>query len=128
MQADRKRAAIYCRVADKDDRAIEHQRQTMRRFAAKQGYEDCAEYLENGAVGTTLDRPVLNRLTDAMANDEVQVVFVHSTDRIARGFMLAYSWLNFAESLGVEVISPHEDIEYCLNSFTALLEAYKKRK
>ena len=128
MQAKMK-AAIYCRVAQKDDWAIEQQLQTMRRFAAAQGYEDCAEYLDNGASGLTLDRLALSRLNEAMANEEINIVFVTSTSRIGRDMFSVFSWMNYAEMLGVEIVSQSEDIPHLTASLTALTDEFlKKRK
>jgi DNA invertase Pin-like site-specific DNA recombinase len=127
MQTDRKKAAIYCRVAHRNDDELERQRESLRRFAAAQGYGECAEYLDNGTDGLTLDRPSLNRLNDAIANEEIQIVFVQDTSRIGRRIPAVFTWLSFTKALDVEVVSQNEDIDFCTASFSALLDAMKRR-
>ena len=107
MQADKKQAAIYCRVASKDDFAIERQRQDLRRFAAAQGYEDCAEYLDNGVNGLTLDRPAFSRLHNDMIAGKIQVIFIVSASRIGRDLFATMKWLHEAKASGAEIISQH---------------------
>ena len=131
MQDNKRQAAIYCRVASKDDFAIEHQRQSLRRFAASQGFDDCVECLDNGVNGLTLDRPALNHLNDDMTNGTIQVVFVLSASRIGRGVVPTSTWLNFAKLSGVEVISQNEDIlndEVALTLSSIINQSRRKRK
>lgn len=127
MKNENRKAAIYCRVTRKGDLELERQREVLRRFAATHGYDDCAEYLDNGADGLTLDRLALGRLNDAIANEEVQIVFVRDTSRIGRSIPAVFTWLSFTEAMGVKVISQNEDIDFCTASFSAWLGAIKRK-
>ena len=49
---DKRRAAIYCRVAQKDDFAIDSQEQHLREFTKTEGFETVAIYTDNGAINT----------------------------------------------------------------------------
>ena len=111
MQIEKRKVAIYCRVASKDDFAIESQCQNLRHFAAAQGYEDCTEYLDNGVNGLTLDRPALNSLNDDIIKGKIQIAFVASASRIGRDFGPVFKWLDFAKSSSVKVISQSGDIQ-----------------
>ena len=84
-------AAIYARVSSaqqKKDETIGSQVAALRAFAAQQGL-DVPEgwvFLDEGHSGATLVRPQLERLRDLVAGEAVDVVLVHSPDRLARKF------------------------------------------
>lgn len=128
MQAEKGQAAIYCRVASKDDWAIERQLETMRNFAADKGYTDCAEYSDNGESGHTLNRPALSRLNADMSAGKIQTVLVMDTSRIGRGIALIVTWLEMAKALGVEVTSLNGDINGSETLYTILKEISKQSK
>ena len=44
------------------------------------------EYIDNGYSGSTLVRPALERLRDAVAFGEVERVYVYAPDRLARKY------------------------------------------
>ena len=111
MNHDKKqKAAVYCRVASEDNVAIENQRQILRRLAAEHGYEDCAEYLDNGESGLSLDRPAFSQLHNDMLAGKIKSVFVLNTSRIGRDLYSTMKWLEQAQTLGVEVISRNGDL------------------
>ena len=110
MQAENKIAAVYCRVASKNDFAIERQRYSLNRFAESKGYNDRTEYLDNGVNGLTLDRPAFKMLNAYIADGIIQTVFIKCFSRIGRNTHQVYAWLNMARDLGVEVISECDDI------------------
>ena len=113
MQSNKRKAAIYCRVATASDFAMEKQRDSLRCFAAAEGYEISTEYLDNGAKGLSHDRPAFSRLNKDMQTGIVQTVFVKSVSRIGRDKPAVMEWLNMARSLGVDVISEYDDIDDC---------------
>jgi DNA invertase Pin-like site-specific DNA recombinase len=110
MQSSTKQAAVYCRVASKDDFAMETQRLSLLRFAESKGYTGCAEYLDNGMNGLSLDRPAFNQLYADMLAGNVQVVLLKSVSRISRKTYQVFQWLDMARELGVEVISECDDL------------------
>ena len=110
MQTEKRKVAIYCRVASEDNLAIESQRESLCRFAAAQGHEDCTEYLDNGESGLSFDRPAFSRLHRDMLAGEIQAIFVLSISRIGRDLFSTMKWLNQAKVLGVEIISKHDDL------------------
>ena len=110
MQAEKRQAAIYCRVAHADGWAIENQRRELLQFAAAQGYDNCAEYFDNGENGLTLDRPAFSRLHNDMLCGTIQVIFVTNISRIGRNILATTKWLDTAKKLGIEVISQQGDL------------------
>lgn len=84
-------AAIYARVSSaqqKKDETIGSQVEALRAFAAQQGLDVPGDwvFLDEGHSGATLVRPALERLRDLVAGEVVDVVLVHSPDRLARKF------------------------------------------
>jgi len=113
MQANKTQAVIYCRIATAttaDSFAMENQRQNLYRFAESKGYEITAEYLDKGVSGVTMDRPSFARLNNDMLAGRVSTVLVASGSRIGRETHAVVEWLNNAESLGIDVVSVHDDL------------------
>jgi DNA invertase Pin-like site-specific DNA recombinase len=108
LQANKAKAAIYCRVASADETALEIQRRTMRDFAAQQVYENCAEYLDNGESGLTLNRPAFSQLSNDLRTGKIDVVFINCISRIGRDYTATHEWLDEMRALGVRVVSRNE--------------------
>ena len=77
------RAFLYCRVAYDDSFALEHQRFLLQLYAKQVGYTIIGAADEYDS-GLTLDRPALQKVTEAVAAGRVDVVLVHSLTRIGR--------------------------------------------
>jgi site-specific DNA recombinase len=84
-----KSVALYARVSSErqvQQATIESQLAALRKRAAQEG---CVvlpndEYVDNGHSGSTLRRPALERLRDRVAQGAVDLIYVHSPDRLAR--------------------------------------------
>jgi site-specific DNA recombinase len=76
------------------------------------------EFLDDGYSGATLVRPALERLRDRVAAGGVDVLYVHSPDRLARRYALQALLMDEFQQAGVEVIflnralghSPEDDL------------------
>ncbi len=84
-------AAIYARVSSarqKQDETIASQTAALRELARQLGAELPEEWVfeDEGHSGGTLVRPALEALRDLVAQVPVDVVLVHSPDRLARKF------------------------------------------
>ncbi len=93
-------AAIYARVSSarqKQDQTIASQTAALRELAGQLGAELPEEWVfeDEGHSGGTLVRPALEALRDLVAQVPVDVVLVHSPDRLAR--KLAYQALLIEE-------------------------------
>ena len=104
------RTAIYCRVACKDDWALEQQRLILRRYAETLGHLDCIEYLDNGVSGLSLIRPSFSQMTADIRAGHISAVIVKNAARISRNMIDFYSWLDEVDKLGVVVITVNDGI------------------
>ncbi|HYI85230.1 MAG TPA: recombinase family protein, partial [Acetobacteraceae bacterium] len=85
------RAAIYARVSSDQQaerQTIDSQLGDLKACASRDGHriEDAMLFVDNGHSGTTLVRPALERLRDMVALSAVDVVYVHSPDRLAHSY------------------------------------------
>jgi site-specific DNA recombinase len=101
--------AIYARVSsDRQAEAgtIESQVAELKERVKTDGWtlleEGC--FIDEGCSGTTLLRPALERLRDLVANGGVDVVYVHSPDRLARKYAYQVLLIEEFQSAGVEVL------------------------
>lgn len=86
------RAALYARVStahQEQDQTVGSQIAALERAAAAVGLNVPTErrYVDDGCSGSRLDRPALDALRDAAAEGLIDVVLVHSPDRLARNFV-----------------------------------------
>jgi len=102
------KAVIYCRVANSsklNGDAISTQRDSLRTYAKQQGFEVTSEYMDNGWSGHTLDRPAFTQMESAINAGEINTIFVHSINRIARDFLLLDKWLCELNGRGCKLIA-----------------------
>jgi len=103
-------AALYARVSS-DGRVargntVASQVAALRERAAADGAavgRDHA-YVDEGRSGATLARPALERLRDAVAAGEVDRVYVHAPDRLARRYAYQVLLIEEFRRAGVEVV------------------------
>ncbi len=81
--------ALYARVSSErqaQQSTIDSQIAALRVRATQDGLAvlPSDEYVDNGHSGSTLRRPALERLRDRVAQGAVDVIYVHSPDRLAR--------------------------------------------
>ena len=102
------RAGIYTRVSSKrqaQDHTIDQQLASSRSYAQEQGWQLNEEhiYRDDGYSGANLSRPGLDRLRDAAALAEVDVVVITAPDRLARKYLHQVLLIEELESHGVQV-------------------------
>ena len=90
------KAAVYCRLALKDDELMEIQISKVSLFAKENGYDDVAVYVDNGASGNNFYNPALIRLMEDISAAKINTVFIRSVDRICRDALRLEYWLNWA--------------------------------
>src|SRR4051794_28969744 len=102
-------AAIYARVSS-DQQAERHtidsQISDLKAHAAQDGHAVPDEYLfiDNGVSGTGLVRPALERLRDLVALSAIDIVYVHSPDRLARCYAHQVVLIEEFTRAGVQVV------------------------
>ena len=105
MNATRnRRAAIYARVST-GVQTTENQLRELRQVAERHGWTVVAEFLDNGISGAKGrdERPGLDKLLQAVARREIDMVMAWSVDRLGRSLQ------NLVEFLG-ELHGKHVDL------------------
>jgi len=102
-----KTAALYYRVANKqqDSAYLDNQMQKLLCYAQAQGIDSFTLYADIGASGATLDRPAFNALTADIEAGRVGKMVFTDVARVARGFILADRFFEWAQARDVEIIS-----------------------
>jgi site-specific DNA recombinase len=101
--------ALYARVSTErqaEQQTIEQQVARLRAYAQERGWplDEAHVYRDEGCSGATLNRPALDRLRDALARGEVDVLLVTSPDRLARRYAYQVWLLEAFERTGCTVI------------------------
>lgn len=116
-------AAIYARVSSEQQataHTIASQLAALRERVAADGRTlvDDTTCIDEGYSGATLIRPALERLRDAAAAGDIERLYVHSPDRLARKYAYQALLLDELQRAGVEVVflnralgqSPEDDL------------------
>ena len=96
-----KRAAVYCRVARMDDKAMTLQKEQVLRFATELGYASPTIYADNGASALTFNRPAFSAMNDDIAAGKIGAVVVLSSSRIGRNSIETLAWMDKIRKKGV---------------------------
>jgi site-specific DNA recombinase len=117
------RSAIYARVSSEqqaEDGTIASQVAALEARVAQDGQAlaPACRFVDDGYSGASLVRPALERLRDAAAAGDLQRLYVHSPDRLARRFSHQVLLLDEFQRAGVEVVflnrplgrSPEDDL------------------
>lgn len=82
------RAAIYIRVSTEDQAqhgfSLAEQKEACKERAKELGITEIVEFGDEGITGTTLQRPGLEELREAIRNDLVDILIIRSPDRLSR--------------------------------------------
>ena len=103
-----KSVALYGRVSS-DQQAqqltVESQIAALKEQAEKDGYVVLPDdiYIDNGFSGASLLRPALERLRDSVSGGCVDILYVHSPDRLARRYAYQVLLLDEFSRQGIEV-------------------------
>jgi site-specific DNA recombinase len=101
--------ALYARVsseAQARDHTIDSQVSALRQRIAVDGFhlEPDRGYMDDGCSGTNLQRPGLEKLRDAVAGGQVERIYVHAPDRLARSYAHQALLIEEFRRAGAEVI------------------------
>ena len=111
MPDNNKITALYCRVATADQPAIDLQRENLRAYAKRQGYENIEIYEDNGKSGLTFDRPGMNRLQSDIHDGKVGRIVTVSLSRIGRNSIRIAEWMSKLKEMGVAFETPDRSHE-----------------
>lgn len=98
------RIAVYCRVANYDQVALDCQNRAMCGFAEAKGYE-VSKVISDIGGGTRMERPGIRRLQELAKAGAVDAVLASSTSRYARGMMNLMDFARDMADKGVEVLA-----------------------
>jgi site-specific DNA recombinase len=131
-----KPAAIYARVSSdrqKEEHTIASQTEALRAFALQQGFSVPDEWVfeDEGYSGATLIRPGLEKVRDLAAEGQIDVVLVHSPDRLSRKY--AYQVLlmeefarNNVETLFINAPQTATPEDQLLLQFQGMIAEYER--
>ena len=97
------RVFFYCRVAHDDGFSLEAQGAELRRYAEQAGYTIVGAADEHSS-GLTLDRPALQKVTEAVLAGKVDMVLVKSIDRIGREWGMTQRYIDLLTEHKVQLL------------------------
>jgi len=102
-----KTAALYYRVANNQPGGLflDNQMTTLLCYATEQRLDSFTLYADVNKSGATLDRPAFNTLITDIEAGRVGKMVIKDVARIARDFILADKFIEWAQARGVEIIS-----------------------
>jgi hypothetical protein len=103
--SDTGKTAIYCRTARADADAIAAREARLRALADERGRADVIPRVDNGAAGTTFDRPAMHGLAADIKAGEIGAVLAANTSMIARTMPMMSEWRGPAREHGVTFIA-----------------------
>ena len=108
-------SALYARVSSEQQaqaHTIASQLAALRERIAREGalLSPEHEFIDAGYSGSTLIRPALERLRDAVAVGEVQRVYVYSPDRLARKYAYQVMLVDELQRAGVTLVFLNREI------------------
>lgn len=108
MNANRKRAAAYCRVStDKEDQqnSLETQRSYFQEHMDQNGYELVRIYADEGITGTKKrNRKEFLRMLEDAGDEKFDVLFVKDVARFARNTLDSLESVRFLKRHNVEIV------------------------
>lgn len=104
-----RKVALYARVSSEhqaQEQTIDSQIAALKARAEGDGHRVMPDdvYVDEGFSGSTLLRPALERLRDRIADGHVELLYVHSPDRLARRYVYQVLLSEELEACGVEVV------------------------
>ena len=108
-------SALYARVSSEQQaqaQTIDSQLAALRERIARDGalFSPDHAFIDAGYSGSTLIRPALERLRDAVAAGEVQRVYVYSPDRLARKYAYQVMLVDELQRAGVALVFLNREI------------------
>ncbi|MGB9728221.1 MAG: recombinase family protein [Thermoproteota archaeon] len=102
-----KKAVIYARVSterQEKEKTIKSQIEELREVCRKDNVRVVNEYIDNGFSGSTLARPALDQLRNDASRGLFEVVYIHSSDRLARKLVYQLLVIEELKQKGIEVV------------------------
>ena len=112
MEKKQPRVGVYARVSTdmqaEEGHSIAAQLHEMQEFAAARGWQITAEFVDPGISGSSMQRPALQELLDAVRENQIDIVLVHETSRLSRSVFDTFRILDVLGEHGVGYASVKE--------------------
>jgi hypothetical protein len=102
---NKRKTAIYCRVALADKGKIAAQEARLRAYADEHSHNDIVCYADDGTAGTTLDRTAMNALTADIKAGKIGAVLAVNLSRIARALVPMLEWHRLTREHGIAFVT-----------------------
>lgn len=107
-----RRVAIYARVSTSGQQSVGMQLRDLRDLAKNRSFEVIREYCDEGVSGSRESRPALDELLRDARHRRFDAVLVWKLDRLGRSLVHLVRLLHDLRSLGVELISFSEGLDF----------------
>jgi DNA invertase Pin-like site-specific DNA recombinase len=123
MKSKVRRAAIYVRVST-GSQAVENQLRELRRVAERHGWQIVTEFSDKGISGAKGrdQRPGLDKLLQAVARREVDMVLAWSVDRLGRSLQDLLSFLGELHAKGIDLYLHQQGLDTSTPAGKALFQ------
>jgi DNA invertase Pin-like site-specific DNA recombinase len=99
------KTAIYCRTARKSAKGISAQREMLTRYANEHGCCDYSVFVDDGVVGSHIDRPAFQAVLAEIRAGDIKRVLTKDISRLCRNPILCAKVLSTFRQYEVELIS-----------------------
>ena len=123
MKSNVRRAALYARVST-GGQTVENQLRELRAVAERHGWQIVAEFSDKGISGAKgrEQRPGLDKLLQAVARREVDIVLSWSVDRLGRSLQGLLSFLAELHAKGVDLYLHQQGLDTSTPAGKALFQ------
>ena len=123
MKSKARRAALYARVST-GGQTVENQLRELRAVAERHGWQIVAEFSDKGISGAKdrEQRPCLDKLLQAVARREVDIVLSWSVDRLGRSLQGLLSFLAELHAKGVDLYLQQQGLDTSTPAGKALFQ------
>jgi len=123
MKSKARRAALYARVST-GGQTVENQLRELRAVAERHGWQIVAEFSDKGISGAKgrEQRPGLDKLLQAVARREVDIVLSVSVDRLGRSLQGLLSFLGELHAKGVDLYLHQQGVDTSTPAGKALFQ------
>jgi site-specific DNA recombinase len=115
LQKPQKRVAIYARVSTREQAehgySLQAQVDELRKYCDKNNYRAVRVYKDGGYSGSTLDRPMLQKMLDHIMEKEFEMVLLWKFDRLSRKTRDFLELIEYFKMNGVGLVSMTEMLD-----------------
>ena len=107
---EKKKVAIYCRVASKNRIEIKKQKEILKNYCNENNYEIYKIYIDNGYSGLDVNRPNYNKLLNDLKKNMFDTIIVRDMSRLGRSIIKLEKVIKLLENNNCNLICLNEDI------------------